>query len=339
MLFKVGVIGLGDISFIHREAIESNKSIELVAVCDIDETKKVTVDRNIAFYTDYIEMIETETLDAVHILLPHYLHLEVIKECVKRNIDVLTEKPIVMNAKEIKEVIKISHDTNVHIGVCFQNRYNNTFDKLIEMISTKNYGSVLGIKGLVTWSRPEEYYKVKPWRGRMSQAGGGTMINQSIHTLDLMQLIGGKIKSIKGSIDNMLGYDIEVEDTANAYIHFENGARGIFYSTVGYVNNSTVELQVICEKGQFTIKDNKLTLKDENDEKQIIVQDDKLEGSKFYYGASHKKLINHFYNCLCENKKDYVTVEEAVNAVRMIEMIRESSNQKRTIELEELDDE
>ena len=135
---------------------------------------------------------------------------------------------------------------------------NNTVENLKEIINSDVYGKVIGIKGLVTWNRPKEYYTVKPWRGKMDLAGGGVMINQAVHTLDLMQLLGGKIESIKGNVDNFLDYDIEVEDTANAIINFENGAKGVFFATIANATNASVEIEVVLEKGMFSIKDSKL---------------------------------------------------------------------------------
>ena len=86
---------------------------------------------------------------------------------------------------------------NVKICICFQNRYNETFEALQEIVESGKYGKVIGVKGLVTWFRPKDYYDVKPWRGMMAYAGGGVLINQSIHTLDLMHLLGGEIKRTK----------------------------------------------------------------------------------------------------------------------------------------------
>ena len=92
---------------------------------------------------------------------------------------------------------------------------------------------------------------IKPWRGTMERAGGGVMINQAIHTLDLMQLVGGEVETVRGSISNLYDYGYDVEDTAVANIKFENGATGLFFATVTNASNSSVEFQVILEKGKL----------------------------------------------------------------------------------------
>ena len=333
-MLKAAVIGLGDISKIHIPIIQENPNVELVAVCDNNEALRDSVE-GVKFYTDYHVMIEEEELDCVHVCLPHYLHLPATKACVEKGIHVFQEKPLALNTEESLELLKLEEEhQNVKICICFQNRYNETFEALKEIVESGKYGKLIGLKGLVTWFRPKDYYDVKPWRGVMKYAGGGVLINQSIHTLDLMHQLGGEISEIKGTIDNLLDYGIEVEDTAVAHLKFKNGARGLFFATNSNFGNSSVELQVQLEKGKFTIKDSILTKVNEEGQKERMVEDTKLPGSKFYYGASHMKLINHFYSCIENDTNDYVHVKDAVPSIRIIDAIRESSEINKEIKLE-----
>ena len=223
-MLRIAVIGLGDISNIHLSVIKANPHVTLVAVCDIDEHLRDVVP-DATFYTNYEDMLDQEELDCVHICLPHYLHYEATKACVRRGVHVLQEKPLALNLEESLALLRLEEEfEDVKICICFQNRYNETFEKLREMVASGKYGEIKGIKGIVTWFRPKSYYESKTWRGKMKFAGGGVMINQSIHTLDLMQLLGGEIESIRGSIDHLADYDIEVEDTATAHMKFSSGA-------------------------------------------------------------------------------------------------------------------
>src|SRR5699024_4980906 len=216
-------------------------------------------------------------------------------------------KPLALNLEKSQALLRLEEEfEDVKICICFQNRYNETFEKLQEMVASGKYGEIKVIKGLVAWHRPKSYYDSKPWRGKMKYAGGGVMINQSIHTLDLMQLLGGEIESIRGSIDHLSDYDIEVEDTATAKINFTNGATGLFFATIVNSGNSSVELQVIFERGKLTIKDSILTKVNADGKKVEIIEDAKLPGTKFYYGASHAKLIAHFYQCIKNDHNDYI---------------------------------
>jgi UDP-N-acetyl-2-amino-2-deoxyglucuronate dehydrogenase len=334
-MLKVAVIGLGDISSIHLAAIQLNPDAELVAVCDINEDLKTSIDPQVNFYTDYQVMLENEALDCAHICLPHYLHYPVTKACVEKGVHVFQEKPLALNTNEGMELLKLEEENpNVKICVCFQNRYNESFEKLHEIVKKGSCGDVVGIKGIVTWYRPRDYYEVKPWRGSMKYAGGGVMMNQSIHTLDLMQRLGGDIEAIRGSIDQLLHYDIEVEDTAAAHIQFRNGAKGLFFATIANAENSSVELEILFEKERFTIKDGILSRVHESGQKEDIAEDTKLPGSKFYYGASHVKLINHFYDSIIQNTQKYVQVKDAITSIIMIDAIRKSSELKEKIKAE-----
>ncbi|MGW6300932.1 Gfo/Idh/MocA family protein [Peribacillus butanolivorans] len=333
-MLKTAVIGLGDISYIHILAIQANPNVELSAVCDIDETLKDSVP-GVKFYNDYQIMIEKEAVDCVHICLPHDLHYPVTKYCMEQRIHVFQEKPLGLNTEEGLALVKLEEENkNIRLCVCLQNRFNESFEKLQRIIESGEYGKVLGVKGLVSWNRPTSYYEVKPWRGKMACAGGGVMINQALHTLDLMQLIGGEMASIKGEVAQLLDYEIEVEDTATAHITFENGAQGLFFATIANAENDSVELQVLLEKGKFTIKDSILFSVNEEGKVKRIAEDAKMPGSKFYYGASHAKLIDIFYESILSDTQDYIHAREAVQSIKMIEAIRKSSETKQAIFME-----
>lgn len=306
-----------------------------MAVCDLNESLRNTVP-DVNFYTDYQEMLKKESLDCVHVCLPHNLHYPVTKVCVENGVHVFQEKPLSLNTKEGLALAKLEDEHHTKICVCFQNRCNESFELLQEIIASGQLGKMMGIKGLVTWYRPKEYYDVKPWRGKMEFAGGGVMINQALHTIDLIQLLGGEIDSIRGSIDQLLDYGIEVEDTASAHIKFKNGAKGLFFATNANAENSSVELEVSFEKGKFTIKDSVLTKINGDGKKEKLIEDAKMPGTKFYYGASHIKLINQFYSAIINNSENYVKVKDALTSMKMIDAIRQSSEEKRIIKMEEL---
>lgn len=334
-MLKIAVIGLGDISKIHIPAIQENGNAQLVAVCDLDESLCRQVP-GVPFYTDYLEMLQTEQLDCVHICLPHHLHYPATKACAEKGIHVFQEKPLASNVRDGKAIVNLEKEhSEVKIAVSLQNRANETVEKLQELIAMGTYGSVTGLKGLVTWFRPKAYYDEKPWRGQMQYAGGGVMINQSIHTLDLMQLIGGEIDSIRGSIDTLVDIGYEVEDTATANIRFKNGATGLFFATNTNSANSSVEFEVIMERGRFTIKDSILTWADEDGRKIELIEDRKLPGTKFYYGASHVKMINQFYKCIEYDTQDYIHAAQAQITMEMIDAIYKSSESKTAIKMEE----
>lgn len=159
------------------------------------------------------------------------------------------------------------------------------------------------------------------------------MINQAIHTLDLMQYFADSpIKSIKGSITQLLDYGLDVEDTASAKIAFENGAAGLFSATVAGYEDHSVELDVCCERASFHICDGKLTMR-QGEEQTLLASDGNAYSGKKCYGNSHSMLIHHFYQALEQGRGWYIPPGEGVTVMRMIDAIRESSDTGKTIML------
>lgn len=323
-MLRVGLIGLGEVSGVHVNAINASECGELVAVCDSDPDRKSEW-TEFPFFSDMESMLQKMKLDVVHICLPHYLHQSATELCVKYGAHVYLEKPVAINYEESLKQLELAESTDRKICVSFQNRYNKSFMKLVEILQNEDVGEITSIKGLVTWFRPESYYTSKPWRGRKAEAGYGSIINQSIHTLDLIQLIGGKLESCKATLSNLTDYDIEVEDTASATFTFQSGVKAFFHATNAYTENSSVELQVITEKEKFTIKDSRLYFTNENGRKEVIEEDDRIPGSKFYYGMGHQILIERFYRSILNHTEDYVHIREAVPSMEMIEMMDRSS--------------
>lgn len=323
-VLKVGIIGLGDVSPFHIQAIEMHEQAELVAVCDTDSSCASKTE-SVPFYTDYKDMIEEQGLDVVHNCLPHFLHYPVTKECVEQGTHVLLEKPVAISYKEALLQKELEESTEQKICVCFQNRYNHTFLELLRWLNKKETGNIRGIKGLVTWFREKDYYEMKPWRRTKNEVGYGNIMSQSIHTLDLIQLLGGEVSSVKASLSKLLDVDSEVEDTVSANFQFETGAKGYLHATNANVSNSSVELEVITDTDTFTIKDSTLRRTTIFGEKEVLMEDEELEGAKSYFGASHKYLIDSFYRAITEGTNDYITVKDALPSIELIEMMAESS--------------
>jgi predicted dehydrogenase len=325
------VIGLGVIGKVHIEAVQSLKNARLVAACDTDSAKKSVVPQDARFYTDYKEMLEKEKPGVVHICLPHYLHYPVAKYCAEKGFNVFAEKPLALNAEEGERYCGLEKQYNVKICLCLQNRLNTTTEALYNLLRSGDYGRVTGIRGSVAWFRSKEYYREGPWRGVMAQAGGGCMINQAIHTMDLMQYFAGSpLKSVKGTAGQMLDYGIEVEDTAAGHIVFENGAAGLFTASVANYTDENVEISVRCEKGEFLMRDKKLfRIKDGGQE--LITSESAAFAGKAVYGNSHIKLIDQFYTVLDTGQGWYIHPEEGLPSLKMIDAIRESSRTGKTV--------
>lgn len=333
------IIGYGSIGPIHAEAISNLPQVQLKAVVDLNKEARERANNkyHCQVYEQYDQVLQDSEIQVIHICTPHYLHVPMAIQAIQAGKHVLIEKPVAINLKEladIKQILKLY--PNTYAGVIFQNRYNETSIKAKKMIENKEIGEILGIKGILTWYRSEDYYKKSDWRGKWETEGGGVLINQAIHTLDLMQWLGGKIKAIKGSVDiRSLQNIIEVEDTAEATLYFENKYRGIFYATNSYTENSSIELAVHGSQGNITLRDRQLILTKEG-QSTIIAKDRGIQKGKPYWGSSHQKQIDDFYQCIIQ-KKDYsISIEEAGIAIEMIQGIYQSDRTERPYKMQYL---
>jgi len=275
-------------------------------------------------------------VDVVHICTPHYLHAPMCIDSLRAGKHVLVEKPLAENVNNADKIVnEIDSHPEKHLGVVFQNRYNDTSLKAKEIIENGDIGEIKGIKGIVTWYRSDEYYKQDEWRGKWETEGGGVLINQSIHTLDLVQWLAGDLKAVKGNFETRVLESVEVEDTADATLFFENGAIGVFYVTNCYSTNSPIEIEIHGEKGILTFKDNDLILK--NDGQFRKIQDKEMDTVyKSYWGKSHKSLINDFYDNIINDERDYISAQQGIKSLEIIHGIYESSNSNKRYQLERL---
>lgn len=322
---KAAVIGLGDISPIHLAAIADNPGIELCAVCDIDPEARQRAPEGVPFYTDYEEMLRDAKPDCVHVCLPHYLHYPVSKYFAEHGVNIFCEKPVALNTAQAREFVALeAAHPEVHIGICLQNRLNESVEMLKSIIESGEYGKVLGTKGLVPWARPKQYYDCKPWRGKWETAGGGCMINQSVHTLDLLYFLGGPVESLRASVAQLLDYGIEVEDTVAVQLTYADGGKGLFMATNANYKNESVQIGVQLEKAEFVILENVLYRVAEDGSREELCEDARLPGTKFYYGASHAKLIGKFYKALEDGTDDYIHVRDAEMSIRLIDAVQKA---------------
>lgn len=333
-MIRAAIIGLGDISFVHLDGILSNPEIQLVGACDLKEELKSRVPEGTPFYTDYKQMVQEVKPDVVHNCLPHYLHYPVTKELVEMGINVFCEKPVALNVAQAEEfaALEAAHP-EVKIGICLQNRMNETTEALKAIIDSGEYGKVTGIRGFVPWYRAPEYYSVKPWRSTWQYAGGGSMINQSLHTLDLMYFLGGDIRRIHALVGQTNDYGIEVEGDVVARMEYANGARGLFFATNNNWTNESVQIRVALEKGVFHIEDNTLYKINKDSSREVICKAPVLEGIKFYYGASHTRMIERFRKAVESGSDDYIHVKDAVMVIRLMETIFQSGREDKLIDV------
>ena len=334
---QVAVVGCGAIHTLHVEAIQSNPACQLRAIADINPLKGLPLAERYGcrYYADYREMLCDSEIDVVHVCTPHGEHKEIIIDALIAGKHVFTEKPVALNPAEVKDIKNTLAITTAQLGVCYQNRLNPSSQKIKALLEDNRYGKILSIKAVLTWSRSHDYYAQSPWRGRWASEGGSLLINQAIHTLDLMQWFAGGVEAVKGVVENsFLSHATQAEDTAMANMELANGARGIFYATNCNTTDSPLLLEIHCENGLLQLHHNKLWFISGEDQELLVSDETPNAVQKCYWGNSHQKAINNFYNSLPEtNIRNYVDIHQAEISLRMVEAIYQSSVTRNWIEI------
>lgn len=313
---NVCIVGWGAIGPIHAAGIEKTENANFYAVCDVDyeRIKDCRKKYQVSEYTKFDIMLRDEKIDSIHICTPHYLHYEMIEKALAAGKSVVCEKPAVMTAEEL---YKLSHLPGSD-KVCFviQNRLNDSIVKMKELLDSGDLGRIISAKGILTWWRDEAYYNSGEWRGKWATEGGGVLINQAIHTLDLMIYLSGKVNSVKADMNNYsLENVIEVEDTVSAYLRFEAGHKGIFFATNAFEGGSDPHVEFVCEKGRVCYMNNKLYLNG-----VTLETDSKPTVGKDYWGNSHEVLVKRYYD-----GGEYFSLNDIKNTMKTMFAIYESA--------------
>lgn len=317
---KVAIVGCGNISRLHFAAVDENPLTELVAAVDIkpERAQKFAEKYGINAYTSYEEMLEKEKPDAVHICTPHYLHTPYAITALGKNINVLSEKPCSISDEEVEALRKAQASSSAVYAVCFQNRYNDCVGQIIDAVQSGEMGKLEGIRAFVTWDRRNGYY-VDDWHGTLEKEGGCLLINQAIHTLDLIEQIGGKCKALTAKVGNFaLKGVIEGEDTASILFELESGASAVFYGTTAYSSNAPVLIEVAFENGTLRTEGERLF--EITPEGDIISRSAKAGTAKGkqYWGSGHSALINDFYDCIANGRKFEIDAFSGGNAAKIV---------------------
>lgn len=331
-MFKTAIVGCGGIARTHATYLSKMENVEIVAVCDIlnerAEYLKNTYAPNAQIFDDYVKMLDTVKPDVLHVCTPHYLHSEMAIAALKRDIHVLLEKPVSITMAQVNELIEAEKESNAKICISFQNRYLNRNKTAKQLIDSGKAGKVLFANGTVLWHRDAPYYIDSHWRGFMATEGGGVMINQAIHTLDLMLWMCGDPEKLTAMTANYHLKDvIDVEDTASTYITFKNGAKGMFYATTAHYTDAPISLEIVCENMKLELKNDDLYI---DGVKQELYDDALDSDGKGYWGVGHMMLFNDFYSKLTTNEAMPIGVFEASKALKVLLAMYESNGKEIT---------
>ena len=261
---RLGIIGIGGMGSGHALSIAEGKvpGIRLSAVADIRKERLKWAEKElpagIKTYSDGREMIDSGECDAVLIATPHYYHPEFVIYALEHGLHALSEKPAGVYTKQVRRMNEAAEKSDKVFAIMFNQRTNCVYRKLHEMIESGELGAMKRVNWIITdWYRTQSYYDAAGWKATWDGEGGGVLLNQCPHQLDLLQWLCGMPSKVRAFCHEAKWHDIEVEDDVTAYLEFENGATGVFVTTTGDAPG-TNRLELTFEMGKIVCENGKL---------------------------------------------------------------------------------
>ena len=251
---RMAVVGCGAIGNIHAEVIVGLQNTQLVAVSDVklENAQKFAGQYGCNAYTNFKEMFRQEKIDIVCICTPSGMRLDICRAAAEEGVNILVEKPLDITYEHTKEIINTCSSAGVKLGCVFQLRFLPVFRCLKKAVEEGRFGRLILGNACTICYRSDDYYKDGDWRGTVALDGGGALMNQGIHNVDLLRWIMGDVKSVS-AYKNTLTHDIEVEDTIVASIEFVNGAIGTIEASTSVYYGINKKLEVFGSEGSVII--------------------------------------------------------------------------------------
>ncbi|HYB02741.1 MAG TPA: Gfo/Idh/MocA family oxidoreductase [Ktedonobacteraceae bacterium] len=346
---RFSILGCGVIGPVHAEAIASLPDAELISVVDIhpEKAQRLAGQYGATPYTQLQHMLDKEPVDVVIICAPSGLHGELACQVMRSGRHVIVEKPMEITREAIDEMLQVQQATGVKLAVISQHRFDKASLQVHNLVEEKAFGRLVLGNAIVPWWRSQEYYDSGDWRGTWKLDGGGVLMNQSIHSIDLLQWLMGPVKSVFGYTDTLV-HRMETEDVAVAVLRFANGALGTIAAATGAYPGVTTRIEIFGDKGSAIIENDNLSfLHLARDDKEAISSygvspqvQNKVEGKSStsqnpaaLSASSHALQIADMIRAIREDGTPLVDGYEGRHPVEIILGIYESARTKKEVML------
>ena len=345
------VLGLG-VGMAHVRAAANLQGGRLVAVCDLKEdrlAKAREVKPDVLCYTSFSEMLKNPDIDAVSICTPSGMHAFHAIMALKAGKHIVIEKPIDVDLEAAKEIEKTAEMMGLKVGCVFQNRRNAVMFPMKEAIDSGRIGKVIGGFFRVNWFRDDDYFAGTPWRGTWKWDGGGSLMNQGVHTVDLMQwVMGGDVESVTSTI-RLFNHAIETEDFTTSIVKFKSGAVATLVTTTCAYPGLGTDIQVTGTKGSIHVDASKLTLWKIGDQDEEAMNKEEEEMLAKYAGGAAASAdpkaakgqgyhVQDLVDAIREDRPVYLGPKDAVTALKIVLAVYKSAKEGREVFISEFDD-
>ncbi|MEJ7839581.1 MAG: Gfo/Idh/MocA family oxidoreductase, partial [Thermomicrobiales bacterium] len=252
----IGLVGAGIIGNVHAFALSEIEGATIVGVAEPreDAGRELATKTGAIWYKSFVELLENPAVELVILGTPSGMHPEQAILAARAGKHIITEKPMAITSEGATRMIDASDEAGVHLAVVFQNRLSPDVVRVKRAIEAGYIGKPIFGNAFVHWFRDQAYYDANGgWRGTWSLDGGGALINQSIHTIDLLQWILGDVNTVMAHTAT-LGHNIEAEDAGSASLHFQNGALGVIQGSTATIGDSPVKVEIVGDKGRVILE-------------------------------------------------------------------------------------
>ena len=329
-----GIIGGGMIGPYHAEAIGMIPEAKLIAVATSrKDTAQQFSEKTHAphWYVDYRELLKREDIQVVNICTPPYLHEEMVLAAAAYGKHVLVEKPMAINLYQVDAMINACQKAGVELGVIYQYRFSSAAQKIKKAIVERHLGRLFLGDAYVKWFRSQQYYESTNWRGLWLKEGGGALINQSIHAIDLLQWFMGPVEWIDGMYQTV-NHQIEAEDIAVANLRFMNGSMGVIEGSTAIYPGFPQKIELHGEKGSIIMEGDEIVfwkLQEPVEPETVHYSTKKLDTSSSptagFSPEYHRRQIQEFLDSLKENRHPLVDGWEGRKSLEIVRAIYLSS--------------
>ncbi len=340
--YGFGIVGCGVIAPTHAEAISRLDNARLVAVCDMNEeaARSFGTEWNCDYVTDVADLVARDDIDVCNILVPSGLHAKLGIQAAQAGKHVICTKPIDITLEAIDALIAAGEENGVKIGATHQFRGFPVYERIKQAVEEGRFGELLYGNAFVPWYRSDEYY-ARGWQGTKALDGGGALMNQSVHYIDLLLWIMGEVASVCGFADN-LAHDIEVEDCGTAALKFTNGAQGLIQGTTCTYQGQPARLEIHGTKGNVMVVADEIALWEVEGDERVFNPEagmvmtgasDPKGGMQESAVVAHVKEIGDMLAAIEEDREPVLNAREARRAVEVILAIYESSEKGEVVRL------
>ncbi|SMO62719.1 Gfo/Idh/MocA family protein [Fodinibius sediminis] len=341
--YGIGIVGCGNISETHAEAIIRTGRGQLIAAHSRTEqtVEAFSSKYDISGYTSFHEFLKAPDLDVVVICTPTGTHLDYGQAAAEAGKHVIVEKPIEITVARGQSLIDSCKDNEVKLAVIYQSRFIDDVKKMKELVDNKTVGDVVMASASVKWFRDQEYYSGSSWRGTFELDGGGAVINQSIHTIDLLQWFVGGVKSIAAFKGTFTHEGIEAEDNAVACLEFNNGAIGVFEASTSITPPQDRTVEINGTKGTLLLEGDRLqkTLQDQSGEPKQDSPGDAAGAASPLAGMTfknHKNQYDAILDAFHSDTAPVVSGEDSLQSLAIVEALYTSADKQEVIYIDDI---